>query len=118
MSARNLKWQQENKEKYLLKSRRWYEKNKHKAFAKSAKYRAAKRNACPKWVDEELKNQIANFYLEAKIKTLETGIKHEVDHIIPLKSEVVCGLHVPWNLQVLTQFVNRQKRNKLEISNG
>ena len=117
ISAKVVKWQQENKDKYALKSKRWYENNRHKTFANCAKYRAAKRDACPKWIDEDLKKQIEKFYLEARIKTLETGIKHEVDHIIPLKGEVVCGLHVPWNLQVLTQFANRQKRNKLEISN-
>ena len=46
--------------------------------------------------------------------TSQTGIKHEVDHIIPLQSPFVCGLHVEYNLQVITAKMNRSKGNKLE----
>lgn len=71
------------------------------------------RNAMPKWLTQEHKAQIRAMYLAARRLTRDTGIKHVVDHIVPLRSEVVCGLHVPWNLQILTHNDNCAKSNKL-----
>ena len=114
ISARTIDWQRNNKDKYAEKKRRWYEKNKDKSFAKSAKYRASKRNACPTWLNDQMKKEIESFYAKAHKISIETGVAHEVDHIVPLTSEIVCGLHVPWNLQVITRFDNRSKRNIME----
>lgn len=52
---------------------------------------------------------VAYGYRRAKELTTETGIKHEVDHIIPLRGRNVSGLHIPINLQILTITENRQK---------
>jgi hypothetical protein len=108
------KWQRTNKEKYRKIAKKCYEKTKHKKFAWQALARAAKRNAVPKWIDDKLKQEIQKFYIDARLKTKETGTKYEVDHIVPLMNENVCGLHVPWNLRVVTQFENRSKQNKFE----
>ena len=66
----------------------------------------------PSWVKKE---DIRQFYEEAKRLTKETGIKHQVDHIIPLKHPLVCGLHVKANLRVITQEDNYKKNNKFIV---
>jgi 5-methylcytosine-specific restriction endonuclease McrA len=49
---------------------------------------------------------------KAKIQMTEiTRIEHVLDHIIPLKHPMVCGLNVPWNLQILTRAQNAAKSN-------
>lgn len=55
---------------------------------------------------------LMSYYEQAQELTTTTGVKHEVDHIIPL---VKGGLHAPWNLQVLTQFDNRSKGGRLTV---
>lgn len=48
---------------------------------------------------------------QAKKLTLLTGIKHVVDHIVPVQHPFVCGLTVPWNLRVVPKSVNAAKGN-------
>jgi hypothetical protein len=57
-------------------------------------------------------------YDRAATLTRETGIQHHVDHIVPLNHPLVCGLHVPANLQVLTAKENRAKRNTFNVEIG
>jgi hypothetical protein len=67
----------------------------------------------PKWLSKEQKKAIKEVYVMAK--ELETVFPWSqcVDHIVPLRGEKVCGLHVPWNLQVIPLVENRKKRNIL-----
>ena len=41
-----------------------------------------------------------------------TEIKWEVDHIVPIKSKIVCGLHTEQNLRIVPRRVNRSKNNR------
>jgi 5-methylcytosine-specific restriction endonuclease McrA len=53
-------------------------------------------------------------YRITKVLNEEEGfLKYAVDHIYPINSPVVCGLHVPWNLRVITREENAKKTNKL-----
>ena len=71
------------------------------------------RDATPKWLTENQKMEIWLKYRLAIELSRATGERHAVDHIIPLHGESVCGLHVPWNLQVLTQKDNLTKYNRM-----
>lgn len=137
--ARNAKSYARNKDKELARKQLYYQNNKEKIkqyqllnkeslsqkqkkFAKenadlmafrSAKRRAAKRLATPKWLSKKDIRRMLAFYRLAKYLTKKTGIRYEVDHIIPLRNKFVQGLNVPWNLQILTKSLNCSKGNRL-----
>jgi hypothetical protein len=71
------------------------------------------RNATPKWLTRKQREEIKQLYIIAVTMTRTTGERYVVDHIVPLISDEVCGLHVPWNLRVITQEENLKKSNKL-----
>lgn len=75
------------------------------------KRRAAKLRATPAWADLVA---IEAFYLEAARISIQTKVTHHVDHIVPLQGRTVCGLHVHYNLQILTGAENVAKSNKLD----
>lgn len=60
--------------------------------------------------------EILEVYKECRRLTKVTGIRYEVDHIIPIKHKNVCGLHVPWNLQILTKHENSSKNNIFDFT--
>lgn len=78
----------------------------------SAKRRACELQARPPWAQA---SWYVPIYEECARKTMETGIVHHVDHIVPLQGRLVSGLDVPWNLQVLTQAENCSKSNKFNV---
>lgn len=78
----------------------------------TANYRARKRKAHPTWLDEFELFVIEEVYVLATQRTKLLGIDFEVDHIVPLKSNIVCGLHCKDNLQILTASENSRKSNK------
>lgn len=107
--ARSRKWYEANKEKSFAAHSRWAERNPEKVAAAAARRRAKVRQAMPNWADQDA---ILSFYREAQRLTQSTGTEHHVDHIVPLQSERVCGLHIAPNLQVLPQSINQSKSNR------
>lgn len=108
------KYRAENKDKYKVWVKEWVERNRDLDRAKNARRRSAKINALPNWLNEDQKKQIDSVYAHAKECEMLTGDKYHVDHIIPLQGKNVCGLHVPWNLQVLPADINQSKSNKFD----
>ena len=81
-------------------------------LAANVRYRqCCKRQQTPKWVTKEERAQMAEIYKRARRLTNETGIKHVVDHIVPILGKTVRGLHCLANLQILTAEENRKKSN-------
>jgi hypothetical protein len=122
------KYYEANKEQVIARAaaRPTKEKSAYKARYKEANpelYRALVsfrrrrfRDATPPWLNSEQKKAIRALYLHAQSMTEATGERYVVDHIIPLQSDIVCGLHVPWNLRVMTQEENLKKSNKLDTT--
>lgn len=94
------------------KVRQWKLDNPERVLAQLAYRRARKLQATPKWAD---KAAILAIYKECVKITKETGIPHQVDHIIPLNGVLVSGLHVESNLQIITAEENNKKNNKFNI---
>ena len=113
------KWYYDNLEYALERNKetgkKWRASNKDKNSAKATRYRASKLNATPKWLTKEQQQQIESFYWLAKLQCELTDTKYHVDHIVPLKGKTVCGLHVPWNLQVLEALDNISKGNRIVL---
>lgn len=100
-----------NKDRITETKRRWYDKNKNQARAAAALNDIKRLKRAPPWLSKKDKEDITSFYALAKEMEISTGIPHVVDHIVPLQGKQVSGLHVPWNLQVLTREENRHKSN-------
>jgi len=95
-------WSETNQDYIKEYHKRYRLLNRNKIQAHNALRRARKLQATPKWINLK---EIEEFYLNRA-----DGM--HVDHIIPLKNDKVCGLHVLWNLQYLTPSENSAKKNK------
>lgn len=104
----------ENREVCAERIKDWESRNPDRVRAKCSRRRAAKLNAQPIWLTKEQKEQIVMVYAHAKDCEVVSGERYHVDHIVPLQGKNICGLHVPWNLQVLPADINLSKSNKYE----
>ncbi len=104
-------WRSRNRLLSRENSKAWNRANKAKKNAHTKKREATKLNRTPKWLTSLHFDQIEVFYQEAQRITELPGIKMNVDHIVPLQGKNVSGLHVPWNLQVITAVANYTKHN-------
>lgn len=97
------KWAKENPELHKLSKQSWKVRNKAKVMADTRKRQAAQLRSVPLWFNAE---PVVKLYEKAR----QYGF--HVDHIVPLQSDLVCGLHVFDNLQLMHPSENCSKQNK------
>lgn len=103
-------WRQENSSRRAEYMLSWSRANSAQRNESHMRWQACRKTATPKWANRE---KMVEFYKLAERMTAETGVQHHVDHIYPLQSKQVCGLHCEANLNVITQFENIQKLNRM-----
>jgi hypothetical protein len=81
------------------------DKPKTKNTKRVVRYYSKIYRATPSWLDCDQHREIRKIYKRARKHGLS------VDHIVPLSSPLVCGLHVPWNLQIMPPLENMNKSN-------
>jgi len=120
-------WKRKNKEKSLACTKRYQANNPEatKASSRNSKRKHCERvrvenNARSKRVRYRTPKYANKFFILeayrlAQLRTKLTGIRHVVDHIIPIKGKLVCGLHIETNLQVITAHENLRKSNVFVI---
>ena len=112
LSVASKAWRQLHKERMAFLMRQWRKSNHSVIAAYTANARAHKRHAKPNWVNL---TDLKTIYTKCKEISKQTGILHHVDHIIPLTNPLVCGLHVPWNLQIISATLNQKKYNTIPV---
>lgn len=129
-NVRNKAYRDANPEKEICRTSKWksnnieacraYDARHAKDFpelyaAKSSKRRAMILQRIPSWATKEDDILIQKLFEKAKFLEEITGIKHHVDHIIPLQGKLVSGFHTPSNMEVITESENLIKNNKFDI---
>ena len=109
VSAVKAAWRVRNYQTVRQQWCEWSKANPEKLRAKDMKRKAVKLRAIPPWADKE---KIEEFYFAADFLGMVTGEWYHVDHIAPLQSKFVCGLHCEQNLQVLPASANLRKSNR------
>ena len=103
------KYQKAHPEQTCAKTLRWQTKHPGYCRAQYQNYMTRQIFAMPSWVNAK---DITAVYNKCQAISKRTGILHHVDHIIPLRGKLVSGLHIPWNLQILSAHDNCSKSNK------
>ena len=103
----------QEKREHILSYKKTYNRlNRDNRNLIESKRYASKKNRTPPWLTKAQEIEIKSFYWLAQDLNKVTEGNYHVDHIIPLQGDGVCGLHVPWNLQVLPADINIAKGNK------
>jgi hypothetical protein len=118
-----LKWHEgyrvANRSQLSANAREFYAKNAEVLRKDAARRRAERSKRVVDWgVETEYLTQerLAELFIMAKILEGRTGVRYAVDHMLPLRAKLVCGLHIWNNLQVIPESLNQAKKNKMVLT--
>ena len=98
------------RDKELATNRKYKKDHAGSVRAMCALRDSRERQSCPDWANTFFMREA---YELSSLRTKLTGIKWHVDHIVPLQSKIVCGLHCERNLQVIPAVKNMSKKNNV-----
>lgn len=98
--------------RYRAFASNWRRNNKGATAARVRARQLRTLKAMPPWVNKAV---MVAIYEQAQRLSNLIGMKYSVDHIVPITHTEVCGLHVPWNLQIIPAWQNSSKSNKFEV---
>lgn len=117
----------EKRERARQRAKLWYSQNKERAAEAntlrrekypglhrhySRSYTMKKKKAQPCWLSDEQIEQMVEIYDKAAAFR-KMGLDAHVDHVVPIQSPLVCGLHAPWNLEIIHRVANMAKGNRV-----
>ena len=106
---RNREYASRTYERDKHKKAGWKKENPDRVCAYTAEYAARKGRALPSWVTDDELEKIRELYAECKKISDSTGVKHQVDHIVPINGKTANGLHVLANLRIITAEENNRR---------
>lgn len=106
------RWAEQNKDHKLACYSAWASRNKEKVLRRNRERQHAKIRAIPSWFGEFDTFVFEEALLLSDLRMAATGVEHNVDHMVPLKSKYVCGLHCASNFAVIPALENKAKGNR------
>lgn len=102
-----------NKDAVVERARLADKKDPAGARERCRRRQSRKLGATPPWLTRDQKREMKQIYAKAREISKITGVPQDVDHVVPLQGKNICGLHVPWNLTIISSVENRKKSNKV-----
>lgn len=104
-------WRKDNPDIVAKVKEMWYKDNPHINGFYASNYRAAQKEQTPSWADLK---RIDKVFRACYALNKQIDVAHHVDHIVPLRGKNVSGLHVHYNLRIITAVENVKKRARLD----
>jgi len=101
---------EDQKQKARIRASKWQKDNVGRCRARNSLRKQRVKIATPDWVSRK---ELGYVYEKAYQMEKRSGLKHHVDHMVPLVHPDVCGLHVPWNLNAIPALDNLRKGNRI-----